>query len=71
MDKVKDIAAKRLCDTKGGEFHEDIDDLLFLWQLCDAVDIGIGKQGITIPIWVVEAQGDIIGKFHITKQEFQ
>ncbi|MBR4221017.1 MAG: hypothetical protein IKR81_07680, partial [Victivallales bacterium] len=40
--------------------------LLLFGQTCDAVDIGVGKEWIAVPLRVVEAQRDIIAQFDIS-----
>ena len=71
LDEVEDVARQGLGDTQGGELHEDIDDLLFLGHASDTVDIVVGEERITVPLGVIEAQGDIIGQFDITEQQLQ
>ena len=54
------MARQRLVDTQGTEFHEDVDDLLFLRQLVDPGDVLVGHQGVLAPFRVREAQADVV-----------
>ena len=56
LDELEDVARQGLCDAKSRKFHEDIDDLLFLWEVGNAVDIAVSEQGISFPLAVVETQ---------------
>ena len=57
--------------SEGRKLHKDVDNLLFVGEGCDAVDILIGKKRIAFPAAVVEAQADIIAQCNVAKQQLQ
>ena len=71
MEEFEDVARQWLEDTECGEFHEDIDDFLFFWHLCNPVHVGVCKEWIFFPFRVVEAQGDIVAELVVAKKEFE
>ena len=71
LHEFKNIRRQRLSHTKCTQFHKDIDDLFFLWQCIDPINILISKQRIFRPIWIREAQTDVVREFEIPQQEFK
>ena len=68
LQEFQNIGRQRLCHTQSREFHKDIDDLLFLRQSVNPVDVLVGKQRILVPLGVGEAQADVVRQLKITQQ---
>ena len=49
-DKVENVGTKRLGNTQGRQFHEDINDLLFFRHSGNTIDISVSKERIAIPL---------------------
>ena len=49
LDELENVRRQWLIDAKGAEFHEDVDNLLLFWQLCNPIHVGVSKERIFVP----------------------
>ena len=71
FDELQDVGGQRLCNAQRTQFHEDIDDLLFLRHGVNPADVAVGKERVFVPLGVGETQADVVGQLVVTQQQLQ
>ena len=71
LHKLEDIRRQRLEDTESAEFHEEVDHLVFLWQLGNPVGITVGEERIFVPRRIVETITDVLRQTVVAQEKLQ